>query len=565
MEEQSVTNHDNQLSKIKQTIWDFGKDNPAFQNNTFPELCFKISCVVEQAFLVILNPVSILKSRFNLGSQQDEIRHSYREILKWAYRFSDMTDSFAFPQVTESDTKAMMDLMINAKDFNPIRKAFDDFDLARYSVEVKSEKEIVFTQKQAKRDLGASIYARWVDQEKPEGQINSEKNAAMNETARLLSDPTLGETWDLYKNKPAGGSCFQKYYQSCYQKVLSDAEEKNDYLLDGYTLEHFRMVYAALMALGLMRFHEIFRNQLPIKKADNYDSKRPIVFGTMKWLQSYLSRTLKLEETEVQQIISDLTYDAEFHKNRITIIQPLFAFDKYFFFSPTIVYLSMQQDKLFFLYKEKRKAPKLISKIAKDREMIMTEQLKSIITSHSDLKCSSNHKIVESGITKAEFDLLIFDPKNNKLLLTELKWFYKADGEYGHSIIDQKIQDSIRSRQEREQTAQKHLKEITTELFGCSQTSRQPEIMSCIVSRNYSGSSFLDDQLPVFDQFLFLQELEKCKYDLSAFFDDIKTGNYLPKMKDLNLKMGHYPIEYAEIKVWIPCYENAPAEEPFTN
>ena len=80
--------------------------------------------------------------------------------------------------------------------------------------------------------------------------------------------------------------------------------------------------------------------------------------------------------------------------------------------------------------------------------------------------------------------------------------------------------------------------------------------MSCIVSKNYSGSAFLDDRLPVFDQFLFLQELEKCNYNLAMLFEDVKNKTYLPQMEDLNLKMGHYPIDYAGIKVWIPCYKS---------
>ena len=548
--------YNEQLRKIKDTIWDYPASNHLFQDNTFPELCFKISCLAEQLFQAMLNPLTMIENGFNVGQKQDQIRFSYCALLKWAYRFSNMSDIFNIPQVPTTDGKALLELMNMAMNFNPIRKAFDDFDLSRYSVEVKSENEVVFSQNQTKRDMGASLYAHWVDSEKPEDQINEGKNNAMSETIKIMADPMLGETWKLYENKPISNVCFQKYYQICYNKVMADAEEKGDYHLDGYTLEQFKKVYSALMALGLMRFHEIFRNKLPLKKVERYDANRPIVYGTIKWLYSYLARTLKMGEDEVSRIIYDLTYDADFHKDRITIVQPLFVFDKYFFYSPTIVYLSMQQDKLLFIYKEKKKAVQLISKIAKDREAIMTADLVNAISSNSNLKCCTNYRVTELDVTKAEFDLILFDSQENKLLLAELKWFYKADGEYGHFLVDQKIQNSVQLRQQREKIAHNHLNEIMKVFIGNSDYVPEPEIMSCIVSKNYSGSAFLDDRLPVFDQFLFLQELEKCNYNLAMLFEDVKNKTYLPQMEDLNLKMGHYPIDYAGIKVWIPCYKS---------
>ena len=177
----------------------------------------------------------------------------------------------------------------SANTYNLVRKAFDDLEVSKYSADVKSEKEIAFSLNPTARDMGADVYAHWADSEKPEDLLNPDKNEALKVTTRFLSDPGLGETWKLYQNKPVSKAMFEKYYQACLSKVMADAEEKEDYRMEGYTLQHFRMVYAGLMALGLMRFHEIYRNQLPVKKADTFDSNRPIVYGTTQWLQSYLS------------------------------------------------------------------------------------------------------------------------------------------------------------------------------------------------------------------------------------------------------------------------------------
>lgn len=547
--------NNDRIQHIRQIVRDYHKEDEIFQKYSFPELCYQITCVAEQLFIGTMNPVNVLCNLYDgadIGHQQDRIRHSYREVLKWAYRFCRDESSFSFSPLTQKDIIAIRKLFESANTYNLVRRAFDDLEISKYSVDVKSENEIAFSLNPTARDIGADVYARWVDSEKPEDQLNQDKSEAMKATVRFLSDPSLGETWKLYQNKPVSKAMFEKYYQACLSKVMADAEEKEDYQMKGYTLQHFRMVYAGLMALGLMRFHEIYRNQLPVTKADTFDSTRPIVYGTMQWLQSYLSRSLKIDENEVAYILRDLTYDADFHKNRITIIQPLFVFEKFFFYSPTIVYLSMQQDKLFFLYKEKDEYKPLISRIAKDRERIMTVDLKSNIEGNSNLKCIENYKIIEGRKILAEFDLIIFDQLSNKLLLAELKWFYKADGEAKHAAIDLKIQQAVKLRQNREQIARKYLLKIMEEAFSENRNQELPEVMSCIVSKNYSGSASLDDRLPVFDQFLFLQEMEKNRYCLNDFFADVKSKRYLPGIANMGIQLTQVPIEYAGIKVWIP-------------
>lgn len=545
------------LEQIRRAIWDYPGTKTVFRNNTFPVLCFRMTCVAEAMFLSLLNPINMFQRGMNIGKDQDRIRHSYREALKWAYRFCQDQTSFLVPTVCLQDIEEIIDIFEEVDNFNLIRKAFDDYDIHRYSAEVAGEHEAFFRNKKLSRDMGASLYAHWVDNEKPEDQLDEEKNCAMSETARLMVDPQIGDTWKLYENKPLNRAMFNRYYQSTYKKVLSDAEEKENYFFDGFSLEHFQMVYAGLMALGLMRYHDMYLNSLPSnKKLNSYDKNRPIVYGSVVWLKSFLARSLKLDEEEVQRILIELTYEGEFHKDKITIVQPLFVFDKYFFFSPTIVHFSLQQDKLFFLYKEKKKNEQLISKIAHDRERIMTTQLIDEIQKNSKLICKTNYKIFEFEKCKAEFDLIIYDSNSNKILLSELKWFFKADGEFGHRSIDQRISKSVQLRKQREEIAKNHLCEIMKNLFPEVHFRELPEVMSCIVSKNYSGSSFIQDDIPIFDQFLFLQELGKTKYDLGLFFEDVKEKNYLPRIEDFGIEIIDVPVDFADYRVWIPGYQS---------
>lgn len=543
------------FNKTREDIFNYPKSR-AIYKNTFPELCFKMTCMAEQCFLSMLSPQMLLAYMTDIGAIQDKIRDSYRETLKWAFRFAEHSDSFSIPLIYQKDVDAIMREFEEAEKYNLVRKAFDDYDIKKYSGEMNEENEITFKLNSGARDIGADIYAHWVDFEKPEDQLNDHKSKAILETSRLMMDPKIGTTWKPYENKPVGRSMFKKYYHAAYEKVIADAEEKEDYCFEKYTLEHFRMVYAGIMALGLMRTHDMFIGQcLAVKNAQSYDKNRPIVYGKTAWLISFFAQSLELDKEEITNILHDLTYDGAFHKDKITIVQPLFMFDQYFFFSPSIVYYSLQQDKLLFTFKEQKRNLPILSAIAHDREDIMTRELVEEIQKKSGLICKTNYKLSIEEENKAEFDLLVFDPAANKLLLTELKWFYKTDGEYGHYRLDKRIQQSIDIRLQREQLAQNHLSQIMQDCFEKYQMRDLPEIMSCIVSKNYSGSSFIEEKIPIFDQFLFLTELEKSKYSLSSFFEEVKNHLHYPTMEDCGLKIEQIPVEYAGYKIWIPGYK----------
>ena len=134
--------------------------------------------------------------------------------------------------------------------------------------------------------------------------------------------------------------------------------------------------------------------------------------------------------------------------------------------------------------------------------------------------------MAENGKIKAEFDLPVYDEEDNKLLLVELKWFFKGDGEFDHQKIDQKLKKAILSRKEKQEFVEKNIKRLLLDMFNVEMVEK-PEIMSCIVSKNYSGSSFIEDGLPIFDQFLFCETMKQCSFKLSKFFDLIKKDRFI--------------------------------------
>ena len=195
------------------------------------------------------------------------------------------------------------------------------------------------------------------------------------------------------------------------------------------------------------------------------------------------------------------------------------------FFSPSLLYYSDAVDKLLYLVKELNNTPEVISKIAKEREQVMTERIVNFISQNSNLKCVPNYKLILNGHTVAEFDIMIYDENSNSLLLTELKYFFKADGEDGHQKVDFKIQDAIKSRLSKQQLAEKHIDVLLSDAFGMSSTPKVPKIKSCIVSQNYSGSSFIEDKIAVFDEFLFKHTLSRYDSTLDVLFTNIENDS----------------------------------------
>lgn len=551
----------NSVDEIKEQIYKYPKSRKIYRDNTYPALCFKFLCMAEKLFIFAMSPQQMLADPNGVGRKQDDIRHGLREILKWAYRFSDgETGSFSIPAVTDSDIKSGLEELSEAIVFNPIRKSFEDQQLMRYSAEIDNDNSLVFSINKTSRDLGYEVYAKWADSEKPEDQLNSEKNFATAQALKLMVDPRYNDKWDAIKNKPINQVAFQKFYEVAYQKVLSDCEEKGDYQFEFFTMENYRRVYAAIMALGMMKFNSQYANFLPQKKKGiAYDLNRPIVYGNIVWLKNYICKFLKdISLEEIEKILEYMAYDGGFHQDKITILQPIFVFGKAFFFSPTFVYLSMQQDKLFYLIKERKESKSVITHLAHDREKIMTKQIVDEIKQKSTLQCCTNLKLMTGATSNAEFDIVIYDPLKNKVLLTELKWYFKFDGGMDRAGIDLKIKDAIKLRKERELLATKRISEILSNFETEKTNVTPPEIMSCVVSKNYSGSPFLEDNLPVFDQFLFLTVLEETNFDLSVLFERIKSKTCVPSLEEMQMTVSEKEVQYAECKVKYPIitYQN---------
>ena len=530
---------------IKQEIYDFAKDYDIYKNNSFLEACFKLTCAVEESFINLLKDGLLSLQIGYISHFQDKLRGSYREALKNAYRFCKNSESYAEPQISREELDLICDNLVEYFSFNEVRNLFEQAQLGKYTVEINSEDEITFIRSKSNRSKDSELYARWINNQKPEEEMRKESSDDEKRLYLYMSSPEFCKFWDINEPTLSTSSHFKKVYKAALGKVKNDNEEQINYDFGGFNTDEFQKVYAVLVAMSvtISNYHLVSRIFNKIEK----DKYKPIASIKQDKLIALIQKYTGLSIIKIEAVINYIIYAPQLHADKITIYQPLFLFGKTIFFSPSIVYYSMAYDKILYLAKRSPAFQPVISKVAKEREEIMTNDLCEYLETNSQLLYTTNFIVMEGTKPIAEFDLIIYDEVNRKLLLTELKWFFKGDGEFEYAKIDRKLQEAVSDRIKKERIAKEHLKEIQKELN--IQEDSDIEIRSCVVSKNFSGSDFIDDDLAIFDEFLFKLLLEEVEFDLSELFDKITDKSYIPDMSSVGYCYTPRTVELAGYKI----------------
>lgn len=97
-----------------------------------------------------------------------------------------------------------------------------------------------------------------------------------------------------------------------------------------------------------------------------------------------------------------------------------------------------------------------------------------------------NHRIKNETKDLAEYDMLAFDNKTNILYICEFKWYFIGDGEKEHKRLDEKIEEAIEHRKEKDRYILDNPQSISDGLFGGKKINKIYEIL---ISQNFSGNT----------------------------------------------------------------------------
>ena len=533
------------IKEIREEIYNGRKEEKFYKENSFASACYYLTLAFENIMNYLMSPAVFKIGLRTAQVMQDNKRGAYREALKNVYKFCKRETLFS-PAYDSSKLQEAYEEIDNAEQFNIVRHMFEKWEMGRLEARLE-DKKLVFSRTKTSRSDDADIYNKILDDLKPEDTRKTNNAPCSSKLMEYMSSPEYAQKWDEKKQRPKTKTFFKQIKESAYQKILLDAEEKSDYNFREFTLENFREIYAVLLALGVMKFNYYLVNTI---HTPYFCDNKPIIVMSRGELIEFIQENTKLGETCISKVLEYLIYDPEFHEDKIGIFQPLFCFNDIVFYSPLLVYFSFAQDKFLYIIKEKKQYNQVISQLAKNKEYLMTDEILDFIEEKSQLSFEPNYIIYDGTIKKAEYDIVLYDDDRNKVLLVELKWFFKADTERQMMWTDRKLSDAVSDRREKEKIFKQNARQMVKDIFG--EVNTEPEIMSCIVSRNWAGSTFVHDDIPVLDEYLFKAILEDTSFNFDALFKKMKSKDYLPNFTGDGIIYVEEMMNYAGYEIHYP-------------
>ncbi len=508
----------NEITKIKTEFYLKGKENDFYKKNLFNEALFRATNLVDE-----LSINSLLNLRPNTEEEQTMLRFSYMSLIKKIHRFIVKTDDIIDEASLEKSFDDLTNEFFDATIFNRIRNSFDRVQTGTMNVELVDG--VVNFEYNNIRNINADLYSRWVDTEKPFlNAAVSLNESSSQQSIKDFFEKEYNDLWDKKKEKPRNVNKMKLIYNNCYSKMVDELfDVKEDIEFKEFTLDQFRKVYSAIQAFGIVKVNSYIRDIIK-KKTKTIN---PSVLMNYDDFIYYLISISNVEKKVVIDIVDMLLYDYEFHETRVGIYQHIFKSGNKIFYSSILTYNSMPQDKILYYLNKKGNNQQAITKIAHKRETLMTEGIMNFLKQTSNLKSKEGYVLYKNGKPAAEYDLIIVDVENKSILVCELKWFIKNDGELDLLYIDRKLEESIDIRIERLNLFKENKNEIISELFNID-IDNTYEIFGCIISENHVGSANIDDKLPIFDRFAFYFSLDSVSYNLKKFNKIIKEAEYLP-------------------------------------
>ena len=426
----------------------------------------------------------------------DQVIEQFRTILKFI--FSVDNENGMIPNSDEETiiefSKMILEFVYN---YTPIRNYLDQCIIGTREIQFDEDNKIYFEEKYD----AYSNYARMLDQVKeyPNEEL---KHNILNSVGSYLSANKFKPR--LFKDRFFNG-LMKDYKEICWL----DSEIKFDHDFGDFTYEELISFCAALK---LMADYYSFMQTKQYCPTIEYES---LVYG--------ISKLSNLSKDKVRSFLKYQTYDYEYQKDKLTLIQALIRCANNYYFYPTTLSIGMLPVKMYRLIVDydKEKYKKDISVIANQKERQMTEEIVEQFNKY-DLNIVLNHKIKEENRDLAEYDMLVFDNKTNNLYICEFKWYFIGDGEKEHKKIDDKIEDAIKHRKDKDKYILDNPQGISDELFGGKKINKMYEIL---ISQNFSGSTKHDMSVIDF-------ETLKCSVEKHETFEELMNYFLTDKFRE---------------------------------
>lgn len=530
-------------NKIKE-VYEAHKKSGLY-GDSFENVIFKLTNAYDSFYLTAqreliaeAKSLSLQHEKNNDLDHFDDYRHSYRACIKFVCE--DCKHASFDNWISSKDIQNYQQEMRDAIGFNFIRNAIDQYKVSKYSVEVIDGK-LCFKRNKSNREFVYELYSRRIADEIPGGKNNKDIFSVADFTLMLLRLSTgdlAFESKKLFKpTKPILKRAIEdlknRFAASLNADILS-LRPATDYSLDQYI-----SVYCYLAAIG------VYKTAYLLKLKDNNEHlQRPSILYPKERLISDVSNAVEIDENLVRKIIKDMTYDPDFHKDRITLYQPLFEVGDFFLCSTTMVFFSYVVDKAIKYYDFKGTNKADLSKyhnyMSEKMNHRMAENLPSM---YPNLVVFENAKLLMKNMTQAEVDLVLFDRNTKTGALIELKDYAPIDNEGDTKKKDRNINSAIKSRLEKDKRVIDNL-ELFFEQNDIPKEYLDYQLSSLLVTSSYAGGIDVQEKIKVLDENLFYYLLRIHCGNFKEFLQFVEEGEFFNILNEELLKEGNRCVNY---------------------
>ena len=472
-------------------------------------------------------------------NKHDKLRHSYRASITNAIK-ENIVGEFNADLSEQKQNKWINEFNV-MESYNSTRNHIERLEKCLLDVCFCEETNTInFTRRLGVRGERVDEYIRWKDHiKKPSDEVI----VAQEQILSLLLDVKNGNK--IYNESLTFATrkiWKDQVYPIMYNSIKSDCEWDFEFEFhSGFDLEDFYYVYSYLMTISLMQYNHILNCRYR-KKQSKLEEMQVSILVNKNQLIEDASENTGVEVDNVKSIIELLIYDEDYHKNKITIFQPIFEVKDMLFFSTVMILFGQAQDKFLHVLSTLENYNNDISKLYRQKEPLLLDKLMPKLQNER-LIIKTNGMLTDDKI-RAEVDLCIYDKISNIMLLVEIKCFQKFDSENDTERMDNKLRKAIGHRIDKDGLIKSNINKFISQNFV--ENIDVKEVVSCILSEGYPGSVFVKDDTAIIDEYLFANLFDENCCNLALICDKIVNRKYIPKSTELsNAKMRSREWKYA--------------------
>lgn len=461
----------------------------------------------------------------NEYSDIDKYRHSYRACIKFVVQ--DCPRGNFDEKIDIDNLRSFQNEIKETVQFNYIRNTIDRYKLGRFNAKIINNGELQFTPIEANRPFIYDVYSRLIADTIPGSKNSKDDINVFNFYEKILRLALAKPTFESKKVFKPSKNILLPLLSELFVYFFGDLETKvANYKISNYRLKDYVNVYCYIVAIAMYKTAYL----LSLPKQNRLTYQPSFLYPKGKLIED-ISDTVGLPIEIVNSVLDDMVYDYNFHKNKVTIFQPLFEVGDKILCSSQLLFHSYVIDKLMKYIDVKGTNKKVLTvyhKYMSDRmNHRMAERLSEM---YPNLKCYENCVLNINGLDEAEIDLTVFDLTSKTGALIELKNYSPIENESDAINKEKKINQAIEWRLVKNEKVLKNM-----ELF-LSQNSLPDkycefEISSILITNSYSGGVGIKEGIKVVDEPLFYNLLWICGGNLLETIKMIKTGEFFEMLK----------------------------------